>query len=333
MDAERGVQLLLLAAATVPLALFVAPYLQFVLGAALLAYLLAPLHRRLAPRIGPRASALALLALAVLAVLVPLALLVNAVVFGFRDLVAAVREGEAGLDALETALQAVFGTDYDLPETIRAAVAEVRLASLVRDALGIVGGVSEAVVGTVVLAFVLYYLLVAGDRLVGWLRALSPLDPDVEDVLLARADELSYAVLFGNLVVAVVQGVLVGGALFAVGFDDAVFWGTMTALLSLLPVVGAPVVWVPAAVVLLVRDRPVAAAALVLFGLLVVGLVDDALRPLVGGHEARLNPGLFLVGVFGGLATLGVVRIFVGPVLVGLAKATVKVVGRDVRGA
>lgn len=333
MNAERGVQLLLLAAATVVIALLFAPYLQFVLAAALLAYLLAPLQRRLAPRIGPRPSALALLALAVVAVLVPLALLVNAVVAGFRDLLAAVREGEAGLDALEAALQAVFGTDFDLPEAVREALAEFRPGSLVGDVLGVVGGVSEAVVGTVVLAFALYYLLVAGDRLVGWLRALSPLAADVEDDLLARADELAYAVLVGNLVVAVLQGVLVGGALFAVGFDDAAFWATMTALLSLLPVVGAPVVWVPASAVLLLGDRPVAAAALVLFGLVVVGLVDDALRPLVGGREARLNPGLFVVGVFGGLATLGLVGIFVGPILVGLAKTTFEVVGRDVQEA
>jgi predicted PurR-regulated permease PerM len=154
---------------------------------------------------------------------------------------------------------------------------------------------------------------------------VTPLPPAEVDALLVRLDRLLWASVVGTVIVATVQAVLTGIALAALGFSNVVFWTLVTFVLSLLPVIGASVVWLPASGYLVLVNRPADAAILFVVGAVVISGSDNVIRPLVVQRSAQLNTGLVVVGLFGGLAVFGFLGLFVGPVVVGLAKYLVEV--------
>lgn len=319
MNRDRQFLLLLVAVFVILAALLVAPFLEYVFAAGVLAYLLAPVHRRLAPRIGTRVSAVVIMVATLLAVVVPLLALLQSVVQEAQLVVDDVR----AFVAETTYVEDLLGRDVTIGDLLGSSSGEG--SAIVGGFLDVLGGVTDAGVGIVIMLFVLYYLLTAGPSLLRWTRAAAPLPEDVLDDLLHRVDRLMWAVVVVNALVAVVQGVLTGLGLWFVGFSNVVFWTSLTTALSLIPFVGPPVVWGPAAVYLVLVDRPIGAAVLAVWGTVVVGLSDNYLRPVIGGREAGLNPGLFVVGIFGGVAAFGAMGVFVGPVVLGILKALVEV--------
>ncbi|WP_224332621.1 AI-2E family transporter [Haloprofundus halobius] len=323
MDRDRLFLLLAIGLVGALSAFLLFSFLQYVLAAVLLAYVLKPLHRRLEPRVGARVAAAALIVVSTLAVLLPVVLVVQVVLGEARTVVTAVRELLSRSTAFEElvpanlSVEALFGS------------AQGSGSSLVDSVVDIFGGLSNAVIGLTVLLFLLYYLLTDGTALVTWIRRAVPLPTPIQDELHARIDRLMWAVLVGNVLVALVQGVLTGIGFAIVGFPSAVFWTVVTILLSLLPLIGASVVWFPASVYLALTGQYVSAVFLFVYGAVVVSLSDNYLRPVIGGREARLNPGLFVVGIFGGVAALGFMGIFFGPIILGVLKALVEVYVRE----
>ncbi|PSQ26301.1 AI-2E family transporter [Halobacteriales archaeon QS_8_65_32] len=334
MNGERRFLFTLVLAFAAVSALFVLPYRQYVLLAVLLGYLLYPLQRRLAPQVGPRPAAGILIATATLVVLVPLGALLVVAARQAIGILGAVASGELGLDSVESFLGERTGIDADLggtiaeagvnPEELLGLVDRQSGTALLDFLLGLLGGVSTALIGLTVVLFLLYYFLVDGASLLVWSRDAAPLSADTWRALMGEIDRLMWAVLVGNLAVAVVQGILTGIGFLALGIDNVVFWTVVTVILALLPLIGASVIWIPASGYLLVVGRPVAAVALFAYGALVVSLSDNYLRPMVGGREANLNPALFVLGIFGGLVALGFMGLFFGPVIVGTLKVLVE---------
>lgn len=305
------------------LSLFVVlPFSQYILTGVLFAYALYPLHRRLAPLTGPRISAGFLIVATVLVVLLPVFILLSIVLREALALVRLIRSGELQLDVVEAYVQSFAGTSINVRQLLQSIVVDGR-ATLFDSVLDVFGGLSNAVVGIAILLFVLYYLLKDGRKLVAWTYAVTPLPRDVQADLFEHLDRLVFAVLVGNVLVGVMQGVLTGIGFAIVGLPSVVFWTVMTAALSLLPLIGASVVWIPASAYLFVNGDTTGAAFLFVYGALVVSLSDNYLRPLIGGHEAKLNPGLFIVGIFGGIAAFGFIGLFYGPVVLGMLKALV----------
>ncbi|EJN57101.1 AI-2E family transporter [Halogranum rubrum] len=324
MNRNRAFFLLLLAVVGT-LSLFVAlPFYQYVLLGVLFAYVLHPLHRRLAPRIGPRLSAGVLIVATVFTVLLPVIVLASVVVGQALTVTTAIRNGQFNVDIIEAYIQTYFGVVVDIRELLESLTSDGR-AALFDSVLDVFGGLSHAAIGLAVLLFVLYYLLKDGRRLVAWIRVATPLPEDVLDDLFTHLDRLMWAVLVGNVLVGIVQGILTGIGFFAVGLPNVIFWTVMTATLSLLPLIGASVVWIPASLYLLFVGDTTSGVLLFAYGALVVSLSDNYLRPLIGGHEAKLNPGLFIVGIFGGIAAFGFVGLFYGPIVLGTLKALIDI--------
>jgi predicted PurR-regulated permease PerM len=338
MDSERAFLLAVVLVVTAVAALFVLPYLQYVLLAILLGYLLYPLQERLEPLLGARPAAGVLIVASTLVVLLPLGVLLAIAARQAIDVLTGLTSGGLGLDAIESSLQERTGIDVDLgttiaeagldPEELFSALDQQSGMALLDVLLGVLGGLSAALIGLTVLLFLLYYFLVDGASLLQWTRRAAPLADDTWDALVKQVDRLVWAVLVGNLAVAVVQGILTGIGFAALGVPNVVFWTVFTTLLALLPIVGASVIWLPTSGYLLVVGRPVAAALLFAYGTFVVSLSDNYLRPMIGGREADLNPALFVLGVFGGLAAFGIMGLFFGPVVVGTLKVLVELTAR-----
>lgn len=166
--------------------------------------------------------------------------------------------------------------------------------------------------------YLLYFFLKDGQGLVNVAMRVLPLDQTRQKKLVSRFVEVSRATIKGTFVVAVVQGGL-GGILFALlGIDAATFWGVIMTILSLLPVVGSALIWGPAAVILMATGSLVKGIVLLAVGMVLIGLADNVLRPVLVGRETRLPDYLVLIATLGGISVFGISGFVIGPVLAAL---------------
>jgi predicted PurR-regulated permease PerM len=180
----------------------------------------------------------------------------------------------------------------------------------------------EFVVNFFVMLYLLFFLLRDGKTLSAQAARAMPLKEQDTARLLAQFATVVRATVKGNIVVAIVQGTLGGLAFWFLGINGALLWGALMALLSLLPAVGAAMVWGPVAIYLLTTGSILPALGLTAWGVLVIGLVDNVLRPILVGKETRLPDYLVLVATLGGLAVFGLNGFVIGPVIAAIFLAT-----------
>lgn len=180
-------------------------------------------------------------------------------------------------------------------------------------------------IGLTVILFVVYYVLTDGHRLVGYFRRVSPLPPGQFDFLVKEAHNGLHAVFVGQILTSVIQGAIGGIGFLIAGLPAPVLWASVMAVLSLLPVIGAFVVWIPAAIFLLVTGEIWQGVFLLIWGFVVVSQVDNFVRPRLIGNRAKIHPIFVLIGVLGGVAAFGFIGLFLGPLLVGVAISVLKV--------
>jgi predicted PurR-regulated permease PerM len=328
MNRQRGFLLFLIVVFGLLSVLLVKPFLQYVLAAILLSYILHPIQIRFESRVDARVSALSLIGITTLVVIVPIAAITVIAVRQAFTLVRTIVRGDPQFAELIALIERYTGVTIH-GRTLQELLPAGSSSRLVENALGIFGGVSNALIGLTVMVFVLYYLLTDGDEFVAWIRRCTPLPAHVQDELYSEMDRVMWGVLVGNLLVAVVQGILTGIGFAIAGVPGVVFWTVVTTVLSLLPLIGASVVWLPASLYLFLVNRPIAAGFLFVYGTLVISLSDNYLRPLVSGHEAQLNPGILVVGIFGGVYVFGFMGLFFGPIVLGILRSLLTVFARE----
>jgi len=181
--------------------------------------------------------------------------------------------------------------------------------------------------------FVLFYFLRDGEMILRTLRSVVPLSNRENDVLFTRIAQMIRVSLGGKLVVAAIQGTL-GGLMFAwLGLPAPIFWGCVMAVLSVFPVIGAFIVWVPAAIIFALQGDWRHAAILAGWGVLIIHPVDNLLGPVLVGSTLRMHTLLTFFSVIGGLAAFGVSGVVLGPVTVAVVAGLVELFQRSHRAA
>lgn len=301
------------------------PFLGYLLGTVMLAFVLYPLQRRMAPRIGPRISAGILIIFTLLAAVIPLAVAVNAVVDDARDLNENLNQTQLlDIEELETMIFEMTGQQIDIDTEL-----DQVLNSFITNTLGSVSTVLDIVtnlsIGLSLSLFVLFYLLKDGKKFKSWLMETTPMPQDIQEELYDKTYITTWAVVKGHVLVAIAQGSIAGLGLLVVGIDSYAFWTFIMILLAFIPIVGAFLVWGPAGAYLLMTGRPYAGVFLLLWGTVVVGFTDNFLRPLLVDRKAELHPAVILIGVIGGLYVFGAAGIFMGPISLGVLKSVLEV--------
>jgi predicted PurR-regulated permease PerM len=308
--------------------LMLLPFIGVLLWASVLAIAFEPVHRRLLARTRrPELSAALSCLIIVLIIGVPLGLISWAVI---HQLTPAISNLQAGLSNLLDPNSPLTGptarwlNQYVDIENLRTQATEQLGEAgkwLAGRTLGIVGGVLTVLVQTLFVLFVMYYLFRDGKQVRDALSSVIPLRHRQTYELFVRTREVISASLYGVLVIAVIQGALGGVAFWALGLPSAIVWGVIMVFLSLIPVAGAFVVWVPAAIFLAVGGAWIKAIILTLWGSIVIGLVDNFLRPKLVGERAKLHELFIFFAVLGGLQVFGLLGIVIGPVVLAIALA------------
>ncbi len=300
--------------------LVVLPYLQFVLFGVVLAYILFPLQQRAEQYVRPTVAAIAVVVAALLLILIPLIYLLTIALQQSLRVVSAIRSGQVNVASIEELLETA-GYTVDLValyESNQGRIASA-LEQITSRALDLIGSVPGMAIGLTITLFLLFSLLREGGQFVVWVQWVLPIDEEVFDELQEGLDQLMWASVVGNVAVAAVQAVLLGLGLAIAGLPAVIFLTVATFVLTLLPLVGAFGVWIPAAVYLVAVGRPRAGAAIAVYGLLVT-VSDMYLRPALIGRTGALNSSIIVIGIFGGLVVFGAVGLFIGPVVLGGSK-------------
>jgi len=179
--------------------------------------------------------------------------------------------------------------------------------------------------GTVTFLFLLFVMLYAmffflkdGGRVLKKILYYLPLSSRDENRMLERFVSVSRAVVKGTFLIGIVQGGLSGLSFAVAGLPAAAFWGTVMVVLSIIPGIGAALVWIPAVVYLLATGPAVAAVGLLLWNALVVGTVDNLMRPWLVGRDTQMPDLLILLGTLGGIVLFGAAGVIIGPIVAAL---------------
>jgi len=331
MDRSRAVVLGLTLLLMVVSIMLVLPFVQFLLLAVVLAYLLWPLHRRLSSKTGEGISAGILVFAAAVVVIIPVILAARIAIRNVTRIIEGLREGEIDLSGIESLIEERTGQSVDLVARLQTILSESESA-LLDSAISTVELLTHVAIGLALTMFLLYYFLKDAERFDRWLRATLPMEDHIYEELVDEFDDVMSAVLLSHVLIAIIQGLVAGLGFVIVGLPEPIFWTVVMILLAVLPVIGSFLIWGPASIYLLVTDQPVAGVFLFVYGAIIVGLTDDFLRPLIIERytTTQLNPSVIILGVVGGAYLLGFIGIFVGPVLIGLLRAVLDVYRREI---
>ncbi len=308
------------------------PYAGAILWGTVLAIVFAPLNRHLRVRMRQRRSvaAASTLLLIVVLVLFPVSLMVQSLIEEATTVYRRVESGELDVAAWFQQLYAAlpgwavdllnrFGlTNLETVQTRLSGFFTRGMQIVATQALNIGQNTFEFVVALFVMLYLLFFLLRDGDVLSRRIRDAIPMPPDRQRGLALRFTTVIRATIKGNLVVAVVQGALGSLIFWFLGVGAPVLLGVLIALLSLLPAVGAPVVWLPVAIYLFATGHTWQAITLALFGALVIGSADNVLRPMLVGKDTKLPDYVVLISTLGGIAVFGPNGFVIGPVIAAL---------------
>ena len=324
MKLDKGLLLGFIGLLLVLSVIIVFPYIQFVLGAVVLAFILRPLQRRLEPRIGDTFAALSLLIGSVFIIILPLVLIFAFVANAVLSYVRSLEEREFAFETLEDPIASYTGLEVDLESFVRSA-GEVIGESVFSGAVTAVETTLHLLIGFGLLLFLLFFFVRDADRFVAWVRDVSPLRISVTDELLERITNITRAVLIGHVLVAIIQGIIAGIGLAVVGVPNATVWTFIMVLLALIPLIGTFAVWAPASAYLVSTGSTFSGIALFVYGVLVVGISDEYLRPILVNRYATIGSSVIIVGVLGGISVFGFMGLFFGPIIVGSLKAAIEV--------
>ena len=169
-----------------------------------------------------------------------------------------------------------------------------------------------------VMLYAMFFFFKDGHKILERIFYYTPLSDEDEARMLARLTSITRATVKGTLVIGVIQGALAGFAFWVAGIDGAALWGTIMTILSIIPGIGAALVWVPAVIILFVTGQYLTATLLAAWCAAVVGTVDNFLRPVLVGRDAKMPDLLILIGTLGGLFLFGPIGFIVGPIVCGL---------------
>ncbi len=309
----------------------VKPYFMAVFLAALLAYMLFPIHKWLAKKTKHPRLASALICIAVLLlVLLPSVYFFKALIQESYLIYITLKQRLATgiIQGCELSICEASKEILNIPEIkFQIEGASRYITNYVIDkGSELIASIPTIIVNTFLMMFTMYYLFLEGPNLVERIGFYLSMKKQEYAKIITRLREVTKGILFGYVLVAFLQGFLGGVGFFVFGVQSALFWGIVMAFLALIPLLGTGIIWVPASLLMILNGISQSSnslilkgAGLFLYGLFIVSSIDNILRPKIISGKAKIHPAIILIGIFGGLSLFGVFGVIIGPMVLSLA--------------
>lgn len=324
--------LLLLITVSAAFIMVLLPFYAAIFWGAILAILFMPLHKRLLAKMHgrPNLAALTTLLIILVIVILPAILITGALLQEGAAIYKRIGSGQFNLgeyfqqvvSALPPSIHDLLtrfgiGDIFSLREKLTAGALQGSKV-LATQAVNVGQNTFEFLIGMGVMLYLLFFLLRDGPHLARISKQLIPLSEDHKQHLFRKFATVIRATVKGNIVVAITQGALGGVMFWFLGIEGALLWGVLMMFLSLLPAVGAGLIWLPVAIYFLVTGAIWEGVVLILFGVLVIGLVDNILRPLLVGKDTKIPDYVILISTLGGISVFGLNGFVIGPLFAAL---------------
>ncbi len=324
--------ILLLALVSVAFIWLLLPFYGAVFWGTILALIFQPMQRRFEGRLNQRRGLAALITLLIilLMVILPVSLLAGALVQEGAAIYQRIDTGTLNFgDYLQQVINALPDFAQDLLarfgmtdiSSVQERISQLAMSGsqyLATKAFSIGQNTFQFLISFAIMLYLLFFLLRDGRQVASRIRRAIPLGEGYKQHLLSKFTTVIKATVKGNIAVAVVQGALGGFIFWALGLQGALLWGVIMAVLSLLPAVGAGLIWGPVAIYFLATGAIWQAAVLTAFGAVVIGLADNVLRPILVGKDTKLPDYVVLISTLGGLALFGLNGFVIGPLIAAL---------------
>ncbi len=307
LDTRHQRAALLILVLGVALAFAMAPYFTGLIGAPVLYVVFGPIHARLRGRLKPWLSAGLVTTLAVLIIVIPGVMLATLIVNEAQDAAAMVANSP-----VLAKLRALRIGPIRLGAQLEGVGGQV-VSWVGTNLLGWLGTAARLALNLVIAFFGLYFLLLRPGETWDALGPYIPFSAPNRKKLRKRFNDVTTSTLIGYGLTASIQGTLVAIGFLVTGLPNPGFWGVVTALTAILPVVGSAFIWLPGAIALALEGAYEQAVGLVLFGTLVIANVDNVIQPIVFRRWARIHPMVTLVGVLAGIRYFGLLGLLIGP--------------------
>lgn len=307
IDSNHGRAALLVLLLGAALIIALAPYATGIIGIPVLYAIFAPMHDWLGMRMRPRLAASLVVVVALFLIVVP--------GVSFAGLIVAQAQEIAGgviRNPLLGRLRELKPGGIDLGPRLADLGAQV-VAWIGSSAFGLVGTATRLALNLTISLFGLFYLLLQPHETWQAVQPYIPFSAKNTEKLRQRFRDVTSATIIGTGLTAAVQGLLVGLGFWLTGLPNAVFWGVVTMVFAILPVVGSGMVWGPGALALFISGRAGPGVLLALWGAVVVGNVDYVIRPRIFKRWANIHPLVTLLGAFAGVPYFGILGLLIGP--------------------
>lgn len=295
--------------------LLLRPFITYIFFSVVLAFTGKPLYEYIKKPIGDKEGAFVTVFFTLLLVFVPLFIVGASIAEDAADVISNLDDpGLIDINRTEERIKEFTGQNVNLREAVRNTITDLSSLSSFGNLASSLGGLS---IGFTIMFFLQFYLLRDGDTLVNWLVDSLPFSETVICELIQKTETTMWAVIKGQVLVAIVQGIVAGIGLLIVGISNIFFWTFTMIILSLIPLIGSFGVWGPASLYLILSDRTISGLFLFIYGAILVNFTDNFLRPMIVDKSTELHPAFVLIGVIGGIYLLGPVGVFYGPILFG----------------
>jgi predicted PurR-regulated permease PerM len=307
LDTNHQRAALLLLVLGLALVIALTPYATGLIGIPVLYAVFTPAHEWLARRFSPKIAAALVVLLALFLIVVPGVSFAGLIISQAQAMAAGVIQSP-----LFGSLKELKPGGVDLGPRLADLGAKV-VSWIGSSAFGLIGTATRVALNLVISLFGLFYLLLRPGETWDAVRPYIPFSARNTEKLRQRFRDVTHSTVIGTGVTAAVHGTLVGLGFWVTGLPNAAFWGVVTMVFSILPVVGSGLVWGPGALALLLEHRPAAAALLALWGVVVVGNVDYVIRPMIFRRWANIHPLITLIGALAGVPYFGILGLLIGP--------------------
>jgi len=235
---------------------------------------------------------------------------------------------EEVLTEFTTILYSQFGVDVNLTDAASGIILSIQ-ENIIQIAPDVLSSVAEMVLGLFIMFFIMYYAFKGGDDLLQEIKDIIPLRKKYKLKLWNEIEVVLNGVLYGQILAAIIQGGLGGLLLFVFGVPNSLFWGFIMIILSFLPIVGTPIVFVPAGIYMIATGNHLSGILILVIGVVVVMNIDNIIKPKLISKKSKVHPVVALIGVLGGLILFGVVGLILGPIIIAIFLTLLRFYAQD----
>ncbi len=284
------------------------PFLSAFFGAAILAFVFHPLDKKLRKYTSPTISATIILIISLALIIIPIIFVIN----GLIDQLTILPKQAGELSVLVEKIKGAVPFNIEIDEKRIVSQFVSILTNALKPAFY---NIIHAIINLFLLFFLFFYFIIYYDDMARLITNYLPFSRQNNLNIVKKFKEVTYATLIGIFLIAIIQGSLLAFNFYAFGIPNAIFWGIITMILSFLPIVGAPLVWIPAAIYFFIKEEATKGVAMIIVGIF-ISTIDNILRPIINQRYGSINPLVSIIGIYIGVSQFGMIGVLIGPILV-----------------